>query len=471
MKLHPIIQGGMGIAISNWKLARTVAQHGQLGVVSSTAIDLVMVRTLQDGDPGGHLRRAFAAFPDQAIVSKVLDRYFIENGKPADQPYANKPMIGDKPSRFSQGMIVLANFAEVWLAKEGHQGSVGVNFLHKIQPPIPAAIYGAMLAGADLIIVGAGIPLEIPSVIDALCRCEPATMSLHVHDATKGKEHWMTFDPRGLFENDVIPASRPAFFPIVSSFTLASLMVKKCPGKIDGLIIEEPSAGGHNAPPRGKMQLNERGEPLYGPRDAIDLDAIKSLGVPFWLAGSYASPTRLLEAQAAGAVGVQLGTAFAFCQESGLRPDLKQDIIQLCEQGEAHVFKDPVASPTGFPFQVLELSNTLSEAEVYANRCRQCDLGYLREPYERTDGSIGWRCKAEDSDEYVRKGGKREDTIGRKCLCNSLMANIGMGQRRDSGCVEPALITCGEDLSTISYLARRHAGRYSATQVVDLLLG
>ena len=52
-----IIQGGMGVAVSSWKLAKAVAVTGQLGVVSGTAVDAVMVRRLQLGDRGGHLRR------------------------------------------------------------------------------------------------------------------------------------------------------------------------------------------------------------------------------------------------------------------------------------------------------------------------------------------------------------------------------------------------------------------------------
>ena len=56
---HPrIIQGGMGAGISDWRLARAVAAAGQLGVVSGTALDSILARRLQMGDPEGHLRRA-----------------------------------------------------------------------------------------------------------------------------------------------------------------------------------------------------------------------------------------------------------------------------------------------------------------------------------------------------------------------------------------------------------------------------
>ena len=63
-----VIQGGMGIAVSSWQLAREVSLAGQLGVVSGTALDGVLARVLQDGDPGGHRRRAMAHFPSPAMA-------------------------------------------------------------------------------------------------------------------------------------------------------------------------------------------------------------------------------------------------------------------------------------------------------------------------------------------------------------------------------------------------------------------
>ena len=60
--IPPIIQGGMGAAVSNWNLAKEVAETGQMGVVSGTALDTVVARRLQDGDPGGHMRKALEAF-------------------------------------------------------------------------------------------------------------------------------------------------------------------------------------------------------------------------------------------------------------------------------------------------------------------------------------------------------------------------------------------------------------------------
>ena len=80
-----IIQGGMGVAVSSWRLARAVAQAGQLGVVSGTAADTVMARRLQQGDPGGHVRRALEAFPYPAMARRVIDQFFVDGGVGADQ--------------------------------------------------------------------------------------------------------------------------------------------------------------------------------------------------------------------------------------------------------------------------------------------------------------------------------------------------------------------------------------------------
>jgi len=470
MTFPQIIQGGMGMGVSDWRLARAVSSRGQIGVVSGSALDLVLVRRLQLGDPGGHMRRALAAFPDPAISARLIDRYFIANGKPPDQPFAAKPMVGQKPSRHLEELLTAANFAEVFLAKEGHAGMVGVNYLNKVQTPLLSSLYGAMLAGVDVVIVGAGIPLEIPEILDGLSRCEPVRLKLHVRDVVGGHAHEVSFDPRNVFDELPPTPRRPLFFPIVSSVTLAVMLVKKCKGTVDGLIIEGPSAGGHNAPPRGNTKLSPEGEPVYGPRDAIDLEAIKALGLPFWLAGSCGTREKLAIARAAGAAGVQVGTLFAFCEESCLREDLKRDVIERCQGGPPRVVTDPVASPAGFPFKVLSIPGTLSDPDVYAKRRRRCDLGYLREAYERPDGTVGWRCAADDPETYVRKGGLLEDTIGRKCLCNGLTSNVGIAQVRGDGSTELPLLTCGDDLSGIVKIVNASTPPYTASDVIDFLL-
>jgi len=61
----------------------------------------------------------------------------------------------------------------------------------------------------------------------------------------------------------------------------------------------------------------------------------------------------------------------------------------MSRAGTAHVFTDPIASPTGFPFKVVRMPGTLSEADPYAARTRICDLGYLRHLYRKPDGTAG----------------------------------------------------------------------------------
>jgi len=247
-------------------------------------------------------------------------------------------------------------------------------------------------------------------------------------------------------------------------------MLRRASGRVDGLVIEGPTAGGHNAPPRGKMQLTATGEPVYGDRDRASVEDLRSLGVPFWLAGGYGSPEKVREALDQGAAGVQVGTAFAFSRESGLRHDLKRQILNLVAAGSAEVFTDPLASPTGFPFKVAQVEGTSSSPSVYEARTRVCDLGYLREPYAMEDGKIGYRCSAEPVETYLARGGKIEDTVGRKCLCNALLANIGHAQNRKQQEVEPALVTVGDDLRSVAAFLAPGRASYGAADVVHRLL-
>jgi nitronate monooxygenase len=302
---------------------------------------------------------------------------------------------------------------------------------------------------------------------------QPASYPLQVTGAHPDDDTLMHFDPSDYFENERLqqPLPRPKFLPIVSSNTLALTMLKRANGSVEGFILEGATAGGHNAPPRGKLQLNESGEPIYGERDAVGLEKIRELGVPFWLAGGFGSAGRLQAALDEGAAGVQVGTAFACCEESGLHSDYKQLLVRQALMGVARVFTDPMASPTGFPFKVAQIEGTASDPKAYAARPRVCDIGFLREPYRTADGSIGYRCSGEPVTCYVSKGGKMEDSVGRKCICNALVANIGLPQVRNDHRVELAIVTMGDDLKTVGQFLRPGESSYSAQDVVEGLLG
>jgi nitronate monooxygenase len=460
-----IIQGGMGIGVSGWQLARAVSQLGQLGVVSGTAIDTVMIRRLQDGDEGGHVRRAMREFPIPDLSEHLLRRFYIPAGRRGDTPYKLLPVYRKSVTLARQQTTLMANFVEVWLAKEGHDGVVGINLLTKVQMPNLASLYGAMLAGVDYVLMGAGIPREIPAVLDAFSEHRIARLKLDVEGPAGGVTDELVFDPSEHVPSDHTPLKRPLFIPIVSASSLATTLARKASGRVDGFVVEGPTAGGHNAPPRGEPHFSDDGEPLYGERDVVDLAKIRDLGLPFWLAGSAGTPAGLDAALATGAAGIQVGTLFAYCEESGFAPELKTRVLAGIAAGQVRVRTDPRASPTGYPFKVVHMDGLEHQDD---RRIRECDLGYLRTAYRTPTGAVGYRCSAEPVATYVAKGGDIADTVGRRCLCNGLTANIGQAQHRDEGDELP-LLTSGDDLTSLGIftLGRTH---YSAKDVIDYLL-
>ncbi|MEP6618129.1 MAG: nitronate monooxygenase [bacterium] len=460
-----IIQGGMGIGVSSWTLARAVSMLGQLGVVSGTAVDTILVRRLQDGDVGGHVRRAMMHFPIAGVRERVLHRYFLPHGRPAGAPYRMLSLYKQIVGTERQQVTMLANFVEVWLAKEGHNGVVGINLLTKVQMPNLASLYGAMLAGVDYVLMGAGIPREIPGALDALARHEPARIKFDIDGPAEESPEYLTFDPQAYWI-PTKPLVRPRFIPIISANSLAATLARKANGRVDGFIVEGPTAGGHNAPPRGEMRLTDDGEPIYGDRDVVDLGKMRELGLPFWLAGGTGSADAVRAALAAGAAGVQVGTLFAFCSESGLAPDLRNEVLAGVMSGDVRVRTDPRASPTGYPFKVVEVDGMPRQDD---ERERVCDLGYLRVAYREPTGRLGYRCAAEPVKAFVAKGGDIADTVGRRCLCNGLAANVGFPQLRGST-TELPLITSGDDVAAIGSLLRGRSN-YSAADVIEYLLG
>jgi nitronate monooxygenase len=465
-----VIQGGMGAGVSSWRLARAVSKEGQLGVVSGTALETIFARRLQDGDPGEHMRSAVEAFPFPEMAERVWQSYFVPGGKPENKAYKAITMYGKSSPRELVETCIVANFAEVFLARQGHDNPVGINYLEKIQLPHLPSIYGAMLAGVDFILMGAGIPIKVPGVLDLFVNHEAATYPLYVSGAEDGDDNFMRFDPREFMSCDLPPLRRPKFLGIIASNTLAITLLKKSNGRVDGFVIEGPTAGGHNAPPRGKLQLNADGEAIYGERDVVDLAKICTLGVPFWLAGGYGTAAQVQSALDAGATGVQVGTAFAFCEESGMKEEYKRRLLEKSGNGTARVFTDPVSSPTGFPFKAAQLEDTNSDKDVYATRTRICDVGHLREAYRTDAGGVAFRCGSEPVKTYLAKGGKEENTVGKKCLCNALLANIGQAQIRPDDSVENGLITAGDDLTSIARFLAPGATTYSASDVLRTLL-
>ncbi len=510
LKQIRLIQGGMGVYVSNWRLARAVAMDrpGQTaGTVSGTALDVVYVRLLQLGDPGGHVRRALAAFDARfgvAIGRTICDRYFIEGGKAPEARFRSAPMQmvraadgkrtfaapngADAPTQltFDEGIIdllIATGFAEVWLAKEGHAGRIFINFLNKIDLPLIYILYGAMLAGVDGVIVGAGNPEGLPAVRSRLARHEAVTRNLPVLYAAPGEQFTITFEPKAVAGGRLAqaPLQRPAFLAIASLEELVKALAESESEPPDGFIVEHHTAGGHNANPSGPMRKDAGGQPIYGENDEPDLAIVHSVGKPFWLAGGYGSQAGLRAALAAGAMGVQSGSAFALAEESGMKPEYRSAIFDELRRGtdDASLVRTTLFSPTGFSFKVAQLKGTLAEDEVYEARRRTCDIGLLQQrglskPDQDGTRTLFQRCAAAPVDSYVENRGIERNTEERRCLCNGLLASVGLGQVKTVNgewIEEPAIVTLGNRLDGVRRLSRQGQTTYHVQDVVADILG
>jgi len=463
MALPQIIQGGMGMAVSTWKLAKAVSTLGQLGVVSGVAPEILLVHNLSVGDPDGHYRRALDNFPDKKVAGIIVDLFYKANG---DGKVRGIPMYSLNPPPILQQLLMCGTFVQVWLAKENNpDGMVGINFLTKIDMPILPQLLGAMLAGVDVVLMGAGIPKYVPDAMKMLAKNEKARYPVQV--IGKKEPYWMSLKPSDLLGES--PSMKiPKFLIIVATDKLATVLVNRGTSP-DGFVVEGEVAGGHNAPPRGnQVLLDTSGQPIYGERDACDHSQMRKLGLPFWLAGGYGRVGGLREALALGATGIQVGTLFAFSEESGMIESNKATARRLGYLGELHSFADPRCSPTGYPFRVLHVPSTISEPKVLGDRQRVCGIGVLRTPYLRPDETIGYRCPSEPIATFLKKGGDIKETVRRVCLCAGLGANAGLDKIG-----EPAIVTggkCVEEKKAFRSLMSDENGTYTAEHVVRLLL-
>lgn len=504
-----LIQGGMGVYVSNWRLARAVAQAlpgMAAGTVSASGLDLVYTRLLQLGDPGGHICRALAALDTRFGVTLgkgIVDRYYIPGGKAPSDPYRYSPQhtvraldgssaigpyipgSGPTPLRVDDELVELliaTGFAEVWLAKEGHAGRVFINFLRKVDVPLTYYLYGAMLAGVDGVAVGAGNPDGIPALCSKLARHEPTNEPVHMLYAESGETFTLPFDPKRVAGGRLATSElrRPAVIAIVSHQDAVKALSASPKGPPDGFVIEHHTAGGHNANPRSNATKDDRGQPVYSLADEPDLSMIRATGLPFWMAGGHASHDKLSRDRANGATGIQVGSLFALSEESGMRPEYRAAILKKLREGKDEgLVLTTTFSPTGFAFKVVQLEGTVSDAAVFEERRRVCDLGGLQQRALTKPGPDGMRqlfrrCPAEPVVAFVRKRGLEANAKDRRCLCNGLLSAVGLGQvitRDGTRQEEPAIITLGNDLECIRRLSRNGQVPYHAVDVVGDLLG
>jgi NAD(P)H-dependent flavin oxidoreductase YrpB (nitropropane dioxygenase family) len=225
------------------------------------------------------------------IGQKICERYFIEGGKSSTDRFKNAPRqivrgpdgsnliplpgqtatsIPLKLSKNIVELLIITGFAEVWLAKEGHNGNIFINFLKKVELPLVYTMYGAMLADVDGIIVGAGNPDGLPAICSHLVNHEAVDIDLSVMYREPGESFYVPFSPRSIVDGKLAQKTlrRPAFLGIASLENLVKSLAQSQSEAPDGFIIEHHTAGGHNAGPQGPLQTDDLGQPIYSPSAA-----------------------------------------------------------------------------------------------------------------------------------------------------------------------------------------------------------
>jgi nitronate monooxygenase len=476
---EPVLMGGMGAGVTDYILCREAAKAGErtghpiIPMVSGTGLPAIMIDRLQ-GDYSDVERidtiRALKMFDlkfSLNIGQTIIDKYQPKTAGEKHElaPKADILVLGDEAQKAEMTeLAVVAAFAEVYLAKEGHNGKIGINVLEKIQSMHTATTLGAMMAGVDYVEAGAGVPKQFPKMFKNFAEDMPAE---YLVDVDKGEKHKMSLDPKRFTKFAKEKLKIPEFLIKVSHHLLAQRLANTIEEGIDGFIITGDTPG-HRANSRDKVNPVINGQSNYtDEKNKADLSIIKNLKdllhrtIPFYLAGGYS--TKLKEAQREGAVGVEIGSLFALCNESGMREDLKEQIRQIIvnasgEDLDKFIQLSPIVSPTGFTFTIALVDGTLSQTEIYEERHRSCKYGYLVEFYKTPEG-IGSRCPAEQVGKYMEKGGKEEDTIGKRCLCEGLIATVGHNN-------DPAIVTLGDLRSIKKIMQGKAGGRYSAEDVL-----
>lgn len=434
------VLGGMGVDISSKYLAGTVAGLGGAGTLSETGGAIRLARMLQDGDPDGHIHESLVQFPNQNMVDYVYEKYYLPDGKrPMRRAFKYRPV----PKYFLENKVVeglgvaevemltvLDAFEQVVTARRISQGNgiLGVNGLGKIPMPMSAALYGAMLAGAEYTVRGAGVRTDVPDVIETLYNGNPVDYEVKVDYAQPGSPHKnaaVHFDPAPYGGQ---PKSRPEFWAIAGTIGGAQAYLD---GGADVIVREDRVAGGHNMPERIKED---------------PIEAFIALDAPIILAGGVAR-MGLKRAVELGAAGIQVGSLFAVSRESGMAPAERGKAISLALQDRLEITDDTEVSPTGYPFRTANIPLTAVDPKTDGLMSRECPLSVLHTPFENAHGAVEYRCAADTVEKALPKfrGPKAlAKVMGARCLCRVLFASSGKGQiNSQTGERDVSLVTLG----------------------------
>ena len=256
--LLPLVQGGMGVGVSAHRLAGAVAAEGGVGTISS--VDLrhhhpdLMERTGKL-PPGDAAKQAIDAANLEAISREIAAAREVSGGR----------------------------------------GLLAINVMRAVNA-YAASVKQALEAGIDAVVVGAGLPLDLPDL---------------------AQDH-----------------PRAALVPILSDARGVQLVVKKWERKKrlpDAIVIEHPRlAGGH----LGAARIADLNDPRFEFENVIpqSLAFLRAAGIereiPLIAAGGIRSCEDIARVQSLGAAAAQLGTPFAVTQECDAHPEFKRVLAE-----------------------------------------------------------------------------------------------------------------------------------------------
>ncbi len=276
----PVVQGGMGVGVSLSGLAGAVAACGGIGVISTAQIGF------RDADFGRH--------PIECNLKAVGEEI-------------------KKAKEISNGGIIGANIMVVTRRYEDY-------------------VKAAVKAGVDIIISGAGLPMELPA-----------------------------------YTKD----SSTKLAPIVSSKRAINVIMrywqKRHGRKPDMVVIEGPSAGGHLG--FNRDELDRLTPEAYDEEIKAILDVTVNADIPTVVAGGIYTREDMEHYLSMGASGVQMATRFVTTYECDAHMNYKQAYIDSSKDDIVIV-----SSPVGMPGRAIhnKFLERVAAGERFMNGCRQC---------------------------------------------------------------------------------------------------
>ena len=282
---RPIVQGGMGVGVSLSSLAGNVAKCGGIGTISGV-------------HPG------------------YREADFKEN------PFrANLRAIGN----------------ELEKAKEiANGGIIGFNFM-TVMNHYEEYVKEAIAAGADFIVSGAGLPVNLAKYA---------------------------------------AGTRAAILPIVSSARALKLIVKQWQraDRLPDAVVEGPLAGGHLGYPYGHLvdgTFDTLEDSLVDVVDYVrELEEKNGVIIPVIAGGGVRSHADMERLMALGASGVQVGTKFVATEECDAAPAFKQAYLRSRKEDV-----QLIESPVGLAARAIRnsfLEKVEKQGRIPVQRCYQC---------------------------------------------------------------------------------------------------